>query len=157
MSWALHFMRCFILKNSMSGVPLWCSRLRIQHFQCSSLGPCFGTGLIPGHGISTCCRCGQKKIKKNISCQLALILITYIFHSWRFTINISILKSLWSSAIIFKGLYLSLHFPQNPFGSGISRIFQEVQLHPICILHYNVWVQELEVKGNLVVYCFTRG
>ena len=51
-------------KNSVVGVPLWHSGLRIQGYQCSGLGHCCGAGLIPGP-ISTCCRHGQKKKTKN--------------------------------------------------------------------------------------------
>ena len=55
-------------------VPWWLSRLRSQHSHCSSSGHCFGAGLIPGPGTSTCCRHGQKKKKKvNIFCIHTLI------------------------------------------------------------------------------------
>ena len=47
-------------------VLLWHSMLRSQHCHCSGLGHCFGIGLIPGKGTSTCYRPGQKK-KKNHS------------------------------------------------------------------------------------------
>ena len=46
------------------GVLLWCSRLRIQHGHCSSLGGCCGSGSIPGPGTSTGCGCGKRKKKK---------------------------------------------------------------------------------------------
>ena len=36
------------------GVPLWYSRLRIQHRHSSGSGFCRGAGLIPGPGTSTC-------------------------------------------------------------------------------------------------------
>jgi len=42
------------------GVPLWCSRLRIQHCHCSSSGHCYGTGSSPGLGNFTY----QKEKKK---------------------------------------------------------------------------------------------
>ena len=44
--------------------PLWCSRLRIWHFLCSSLGRYWGAGLIPGPGTSTCGECGRKRKRK---------------------------------------------------------------------------------------------
>ena len=48
-------------KGDILGDPVWLSRLRVQHCHFSSLGCCCGAGLIPGLGISTCHRCGQKK------------------------------------------------------------------------------------------------
>ena len=47
--------------NMKKGVPLWCSRLRIQHCYCSSSSHCYGSGSIPDPGTSTCCRCSQKE------------------------------------------------------------------------------------------------
>lgn len=47
-------------------VLLWHSMLRSQHCHCSGLGHCFGIGLIPGKGTSTCYRLGQKKKKKSL-------------------------------------------------------------------------------------------
>ena len=41
------------------GIPLWHSRLGIQHCPCSSSGHCSGTDLIPDPGTSTCCGHGQ--------------------------------------------------------------------------------------------------
>ena len=43
-----------------TGVPLWCSGLRIWQHHCSSSGCCCSTGLIPGLGTSACLRCAQK-------------------------------------------------------------------------------------------------
>ena len=43
------------------GVPLWHSRLRIQHCHCSNSGHCCGMGLLPGMETSPCHGCGQKK------------------------------------------------------------------------------------------------
>ena len=53
-------------KNCEVGVPLRHSRLRIWCCHYSSLGPCCGSGLIPGLGTSTCRGCGQneKKVAK---------------------------------------------------------------------------------------------
>ena len=51
------------------GVPLWCSRLKIQCCPCSGLGRCYGTG------STTCCRQGQIKGAFNIS----LFLLPMIF------------------------------------------------------------------------------
>lgn len=36
------------------GVLLWCSRFRVQHCHCSGLGRCYGLGLIPDLGTSSC-------------------------------------------------------------------------------------------------------
>ena len=47
-------------KEGAPVVPLWHSRLGIQHCHCSSLGRCYDVGLIPGTGISTYHRHGQK-------------------------------------------------------------------------------------------------
>ena len=52
----------FCLKYPNPGVPLWCSRLSIQHSHCSGSGCCCGASLISGPEISTCSRCGKKKI-----------------------------------------------------------------------------------------------
>ena len=43
------------------GVLLLCSRLRIKHCHWSSLGRCYGAGLIPGPGNSTCQNPSQNK------------------------------------------------------------------------------------------------
>ena len=43
-----------------SGVPLWCTGLRIWHCHYSSLGHCYGTGFISGPVTSTCYGHGQK-------------------------------------------------------------------------------------------------
>ena len=51
-------------KNVSFGVLLWYSGLMIQHCHCSSLGHCYGAGLIPGPGTSTCHGIWQKKKKK---------------------------------------------------------------------------------------------
>ena len=40
------------------------SGLRIQHYNCSGLGPCCGVGLVPGLGTSTCCGPGIKQKKR---------------------------------------------------------------------------------------------
>ena len=48
-------------KTSFSGVPLWCSGLRIQHCHCSDSGNCWGTGSTPGPEASKCHGHGQKK------------------------------------------------------------------------------------------------
>ena len=45
---------------------MWCSELRICHH--SSLGPCCGTGSIPGPGSSTCLDRGPKPPQKDKSC-----------------------------------------------------------------------------------------
>ena len=42
-------------------VSWWHSGLRIHHCQCCGLGYCYGVGLIPGPGISTCQGHGQNK------------------------------------------------------------------------------------------------
>lgn len=48
-----------------SGVPMWCSGLRIWCYPCLGSGLCCGTGLTPGQGSSTCHVCGQKKKEAN--------------------------------------------------------------------------------------------
>ena len=56
---------CHSLDKSWSiGVPLWHSRVRIQCCHWGGSGLCCGGGQIPGQGISTCHRQGQKKKKK---------------------------------------------------------------------------------------------
>ena len=64
-----------------SGVPLRQNRLKIQCCHCS------GTGLIPGQGSSTCCKCDKKKKKKEENADLSHFntiwldnLITLRFH-----------------------------------------------------------------------------
>ena len=49
------------------GIPLWHRGLKIWCGHCSSLGHCYGMGLIPGPGISTCCGCSPKRNKKESS------------------------------------------------------------------------------------------
>ena len=39
------------------GVPVWLSRLGIQHCHCHGSGHCYGAGSIPGLGTSSCLRC----------------------------------------------------------------------------------------------------
>ena len=51
------------MKTKNSGVPLWCNRLRIR-CHCTGLGHWCGMSLIPGLGISTCCRHIQNKQKR---------------------------------------------------------------------------------------------
>ena len=51
-------------KENELGVPLWCSRLRIQCGHCSGLGHCCDTVSVPGLGTSACHRCGQKRKEK---------------------------------------------------------------------------------------------
>ena len=53
--------KTWCLKKPFSGVPMWCSRLRIQHFHCSQSGYSCHVGLIPGLGTSECYGCNQKK------------------------------------------------------------------------------------------------
>ena len=63
------------IEKYTEGVPLWHSRLRIQHCHHSGLGCCCGAGLIPGLWTSTCCRHGQnfflikkmKNVLKNLN------------------------------------------------------------------------------------------
>ena len=52
------------IKDTVQGVFLWLSALRISHCHCSHSGFCCGTGLIPGPGMSTFLGMA-KKIKKN--------------------------------------------------------------------------------------------
>ena len=53
----------FYIYKILLGNSLRCSRLRIWHCHCSSLGCCCGTALIPGPGIFAGHRQGQKKKK----------------------------------------------------------------------------------------------
>ena len=57
-----------LIKTVLSGLPLWCSGLRIQCCHCSGSGRCYGVGLILGLGTSTCPRSSQKKKKKKRQC-----------------------------------------------------------------------------------------
>ena len=50
------------------GVPVWFSGLLIWHCHCSGLDGCCGMGLNSGLGNSACCRCGQKRKRKDIFC-----------------------------------------------------------------------------------------
>ena len=47
-------------KMSYTGVLLWCSGLRIQHYNCSGLGNCCGMGSILGSETSIYCGSSQK-------------------------------------------------------------------------------------------------
>ena len=64
------------LKKSVVIVPLWCSRLGIQHYHCSRWVHCCGEGSIPGPETSTCCGCSihfplqASKMLKSIVCAL---------------------------------------------------------------------------------------
>ena len=51
-------------KENNKGIPLWHSRLKIQHCHCSSSDHCCGVRLISGLGTFACHRGGQKKKKK---------------------------------------------------------------------------------------------
>ena len=53
----------FLTKETHSGVPLWQSRLRIQHCHCNASGCCCDMGLIPGPITFTCCRLSPPKRK----------------------------------------------------------------------------------------------
>ena len=57
------FKCCPWKKIELSEVPLWHSRLRMQHCCSRGTGHSYGTGSIPGWGTSTCHACGQKKIE----------------------------------------------------------------------------------------------
>ena len=60
----------------MLGVLLWRSGLRIQHCHCSSSGPCYGAGSIPGPEnfcVSQACR----EQKKSNACKADAWVITY--------------------------------------------------------------------------------
>ena len=81
------------------GVPLWHSRLRVQHCHCSSLGGCCGAaGSVPGLGISTCRRYNQRTTtplknknknqknkqtnKKNQSSVACILILLIVFFWW---------------------------------------------------------------------------
>ena len=59
---------------------MWLSVLRIHHCHRSHSGCCYGKDLIPGLGTSLCCRCGQKRKKKNCN-QITAILQCHVFCS----------------------------------------------------------------------------
>ena len=61
----IHLMYFHTHDKTASGVPLYHSRLRIQHCHCSSSGCCCGAGSIPGPGTSTCCGARPKKKSQN--------------------------------------------------------------------------------------------
>lgn len=52
------------IRKRIWGVLLWWRRLRIRRCHWGGLGLCFGGGLIPGLGSSTCPRCGQRNRRK---------------------------------------------------------------------------------------------
>ena len=52
--------------KSHAGFPQWLSGLRILHCHCCGSGHCYGVGLIPGPGTSTCCGHGQNKVQPPI-------------------------------------------------------------------------------------------
>ena len=54
----------WLSKKAEGRVPLWFSRLRIQHFHCSGLGRYCGIGSIPGPGTSTCMGKAKKQTNK---------------------------------------------------------------------------------------------
>lgn len=68
-------------------VLLWHSMLRSQHCHCSGLGHCFGIGLIPGKGTSTCYRLGQKKkkITPRVTQELCIYYQVPKFATWWYT------------------------------------------------------------------------
>ena len=68
-------------KNPFLRLLLWCSRLRIWHCHCSSLDHCRDSGLIPGIGLFTCHRHGQKKKKKKRKESLSQALLPGSFTS----------------------------------------------------------------------------
>ena len=49
---------------SIKGVPLWLSRLKIQHCHCCDSGYCCGVGSVPGPRTSAYCGYSQKEEKK---------------------------------------------------------------------------------------------
>ena len=65
-----------LTRSSSRGVPLQSNRLRIWYCYCSGSGHCYGAGLIPGLGTSTCCGRSQKQQKK----LLKGLLLFYYFH-----------------------------------------------------------------------------
>lgn len=77
------------IRSVATGVPLWSSRLRIQHRHCSGLGCCYGPRLIPGPGPSTCYGAHLKKkksqfeiLKKSIIKKNPLLLSELIRELW---------------------------------------------------------------------------
>ena len=53
----------YLIKKLILGVLLWCSGVRIWCCHYRGLGHCYGSGLIPRLGTSTCCGCIQKQTK----------------------------------------------------------------------------------------------
>ena len=53
----------------------WCSGLRIRCCLGCDIGPIWGTDLIPGLGTSICCRCSQRKEKKNPNSQIDMTVL----------------------------------------------------------------------------------
>ena len=54
-----------MIRNSIRGILLCLSGLRMGHCHCSGWGHCCGMGWIPGPGTSTCLGCGRKRKKKS--------------------------------------------------------------------------------------------
>lgn len=124
------------IKLYVSGVLLWCKRLRLWCCQWSSWGRCYGTSLIPGPGMSIYSGQGQKNKQK---IRIFVLIFVIWIHDCEFYFVQLFFLVVKSTSFMFRGILkipdllnsyvslgksLSLSKPQVPHLYNGDNVFQ---------------------------------